>query len=335
MKLMIAVSIADCKAYCIDEFLKCLDKETKAIDFVDDWHIIIYGDRLVNEGYILPRLSTWVEAHKDKVTYLPGIELENLNDDNIYNSKAVAQVRENTRQVALCADWWDTLLFWDCDVFPLPGALSKLAAVMEESNGDIVAGLVADWSSEMPSVALFDESTDELKLVWPLTKLEANKDYQVGVTHLAFTLIKRPVLEAIPFVFDERVVAWGDDGYLCREAYKQGFSIITTSKVETLHVHESFKGNKCEIVKDGVVVSVYRVPTTTVEHAGKEEALIYVRDDAGGHFPAPIDWTFHRGKPVPVRLLGDMRVNLLLEGPAFRKIMVTRNDMEVANNIMD
>ena len=329
MNIMIAVAVADCKLYIIDEFLRRVEAEMPELDKLGDWHMLVYGDRLDRDGYVWKRLNTWVKKHKDKVTYLPGGELMRMKD-NIYNSGIVSQVRQQLREVALCSDWWDAVLFWDVDVIPAAGAVAKLVEDMTDDYG-IMSALVADWLSGNVSVATFDDSDDDMRVVFFAEELKPCSVYSVGVTHLAFTLVRRDVLQDVPFLTDENTLVWGDDGYFCRLAYRQHYRIGLSSAVGALHVHESLKGVLTEVRRGAVLTrTVPKVPVTVIGDVGKEPAIVYVRDDSGGRFPAPIDWTFRRGEPVPERLLGEKRIEILMQGSAFRRVVVPRKDVEVA-----
>ncbi len=325
------IAIAEEKAYCIDEFFRRLDAEVNLPDSPVG-EVVLYTDGVDPKSYTGQAVASYMKDRPHYCSVIAGKRVKRAKD-NIYNSRSVGAARSELRSYALEREGWAYALFWDVDVFPPVGGLGSLREVADREASGVTAGLVADWASEMPSIALFDEYSDDFKLVWPIKKLEREKDYTVGVTHMAFTLVSRITLEAVDFSSGEDAIAYGDDGVYCRRAAKMGIKIVTSTRIGSIHVHESGKGVACKEGRDGIYVEVtpkVAMRNIPVENAGEEDAILYVRDNAGGHFPAPIDWTFKRAEAVPIRLLGEERANLLLAGPAFRKIRVTRRDLEVA-----
>lgn len=123
-----------------------------------------------------------------------------------------------------------SLLFIDSDMEFEPDAYERLKKV----DGDIVCGLF--WNRQAPSYPTIcvrdkaEDGTDRLKTIVPDGKVQ-----DVDACGMAFTLIRRPVIEAFDYPAFQHYGAMSEDYIFCLRAGDKGFKIRCDTGLKIAH----------------------------------------------------------------------------------------------------
>lgn len=140
----------------------------------------------------------------------------------------------------------ETLLFIDSDMEFEPDAYRKLL----KTKGDIVCGLF--WNRVSPSYPTIcvkkrnDDGTDRLETIQPDGTVQ-----DVDAVGMAFTLIRKPVIEWAEYPAFQHLGAISEDYVFCLKARKDGFSIRCDTSLQIGHRGDvGFNGQK-QLIEPG------------------------------------------------------------------------------------
>lgn len=237
-KVLVACPIIDRNKYCFEKFINCYNSLT-----YPNKELLLVDNSATEDFYN--------ELKTRKINVIRGKHFEKTVEALVYNRNAV-------RSYFLARDY-DYLFSLDSDVICEPDAIEKLMKHQKE----IVSGIYYSAKMEngvpvakpMLFVRLNDAEFQEL-----LTKEEYKQQFEQGlkredifrqlnreevldskliivdVAGLGVVLIKRNVLEKVPFRFDSTIKAT-DDFFFFVDTQKAGFELYADTTVKCSHLH--------------------------------------------------------------------------------------------------